>query len=156
MCFQCDNPELSYADDLDTVIMPLVRRNGWAVQGVEGRQPFAYTVGLTDCGLPELVVTGLPAAPAAGLLNDVARQVLHEDVLSCQRLPSTQGELQLLAVERPQEHLLTATALYGDDVRGTQLVWPDDRGRYPWQVGWRSRSSGQRLLGRGPTSGQCR
>ena len=155
MCFECDNPEFSCADYLDTVITPLVHRNGWAVQGVEGRHPLAYTVGLTDRGLPELVVTGLRAGPAASLLNDVARQVLQQDVTPGQRLSSAQWELQVLAVEHPQEHLLTATALYGDEVRGMQLVWPDDRGRYPWQAGHRSQRGGQRLLGRSPARDQA-
>ena len=154
MCFQCDNPELNYADYLDTVILPIVHRNGWAVQGVEGRRPFAYTVGLTDCGLPELVVPGLGAGPAAGLLNDVARQVLRHDVVPGQQLSSSHGQLQVLAVARPQEHLLTATALYGDDVRAVQLVLPDGRGRYPWQAGCRSQRGGQRLLGPSPAGGQ--
>lgn len=77
MCMRCDDPELSFDEYLDRVIVPLVRQNGWAVQGVSGRRPFAYTVGLTDCGLPELVVTGMRDGPAATLLHSVAASALH-------------------------------------------------------------------------------
>ena len=153
MCAQCDNPELTYADYLDTVIAPLVRRNGWAVQGVGGRQPFAYTVGLSVCGLPELVVTGLPDARAARLLNEVARRGLHDELFSGQRVPTSGPHVHVLAVARPHDHLLTATALYGKAVRALQLVWPDDQGRYPWQAGAQSQPSGQRLFGPIPAVG---
>ena len=148
MCWQCDNPELTYGDYLDTVILPLVHQNGWAVQGVSGRQPFAYTVGLTDCGLPELVITGMDDEAAATVLNAVARRVLRADLEVGARVDLAGLVLEVVPVQRPELHLLTATALYGDDVSGLQLVWPDDRGRYPWQVGHRSRRGGQAMLGR--------
>jgi hypothetical protein len=60
----------------------LIACHGWAVQGVQRDRihpPWAYTVGLTSNGRPELVVTGMPLAPAAQLLNDVAAHVLHAD-----------------------------------------------------------------------------
>lgn len=47
---------------------------GWAIQGVERERdhpPWAYTVGLTEYGLPELVATGLRLPRAAELLNGV-------------------------------------------------------------------------------------
>lgn len=148
MCWQCDNPELTYDDYLDTVILPLVHQNGWAVQGVSGRQPFAYTVGLTDCGLPELVITGMDEVAAATVLNAVAGQVLRADLVIGTRVHLCGLALEVIHVDRPELHLLTAMTLYGDDVRGLQLVWPDDRGRYPWEAGYRSRRAGQPLLGR--------
>jgi len=67
--------------------------------------------------LPELVVTGLRDAPAAGLRNEVARRVLHHHLLAGQRLSASGRPVHVLAVARPHDHLLTATALYGDAVR---------------------------------------
>ena len=46
----------------------MVEQYGWAIEFVEGDRvhpPWAYTVGLTLRGLPELVVTGVEA-PEAG------------------------------------------------------------------------------------------
>lgn len=149
MCMRCDDPELSFDEYLDRVIVPLVRQNGWAVQGVSGRRPFAYTVGLTDCGLPELVVTGMRDGPAATLLHSVAASALHAEPTAGERLVLPGGlTLEAVVVDRPQDHLSTALALYGDEVRALQLVWPDARGRYPWDRGHRAVRAGQPLLGR--------
>lgn len=150
MCFQCENPELTYADYLDQVILPLVRRNGWAVQGVTGRRPFAYTVGLTDCGLPELVVTGLRDGVAATVLNAAAAEHLHEQLVPGARVTAGGLALEVLPVAVPGRHLLTAFAVYGDQVSALQLVWPDGRGRYPWDLGQRPRRVVQELFGSRP------
>ncbi|HEX2291622.1 MAG TPA: DUF4262 domain-containing protein, partial [Pseudonocardiaceae bacterium] len=51
-----------------------------AIQGVEcdrDHPPWAYTVGLTEYGVPELVATGLRLPRAAELLNGVAAHSLH-------------------------------------------------------------------------------
>jgi hypothetical protein len=44
-------------------------------------------------------------------------------------------------------HLLTAVALHGPAVRGLQMVWADDRSRWPWERGFRGRRGGQPVLG---------
>ena len=75
MCWYCDHPDGSPLEYLDQ-IRDLIDRCGWAVQGVERdrvRPPWAYTVGLTAAGHPELVVTGLPLTRAADLLIGVRR-----------------------------------------------------------------------------------
>ncbi|MBW8711109.1 MAG: DUF4262 domain-containing protein, partial [Mycobacterium sp.] len=72
MCWQCDNTNGTTEEYLDE-LRATIRIHGWAVQSVEDdRLPFAYTIGLHDRGLPELLVTGLSPQPAARLLNDVA------------------------------------------------------------------------------------
>ena len=55
--------------------------------------------------------------------------------------------MEAVAVERPQDHLLLATAVYGDTVRALQLAWAGDRGRWPWEQGHGARRAGQPLLG---------
>jgi hypothetical protein len=125
---------------------------GWAVQGVErerARPPWAYTVGLTPLDLPELLITGLPLPRSAGLLNRAAPHVLRgRPPEPGERMRLVDGPLvEFVAVEHPDVHLLTALALFGDDVRGVQLVWADDRGRWPWERGFRGRRGGQPVLG---------
>ncbi|MGH3926856.1 MAG: DUF4262 domain-containing protein, partial [Pseudonocardiaceae bacterium] len=67
------------------------------MQGVEGDRihpPYAYTLGLTECGLPELVVTGLALPRAAALLNSVAEHVVHaEPPTAGERIPLVGGPL---------------------------------------------------------------
>lgn len=145
MCLQCDDPTTSFGDYLEQVVLPLVHRHGWAVQGVRGRTPLAHTVGLTECGLPELVVTGLPESAGAALLNAAVARALRDEVRPGQvlRLPAA-PVLAVIEVEQAAERLPVATALYLDAVRALQLVWPDGCGRYPWEP---SAEQGQLLLG---------
>ena len=57
MCWQCDHPHATTDDYLDELVK-IIKKNRWAVQYVEGEdRPFAYTIGLHELGLPELLVT---------------------------------------------------------------------------------------------------
>ena len=50
----------------------IMKDHGWAVQFVEdNRRPFAYTIGLHNLGLPELLVTGLQPQTAGRVLNSL-------------------------------------------------------------------------------------
>lgn len=80
MCWQCDNPQ-GTIDDYLQILREIVRDHGWAVQFVEsGQRPFAYTIGLHDKGLPELLITGLPPQNSARLLNSIAHQIVEDGV----------------------------------------------------------------------------
>ena len=57
MCWQCDHPGSTRLDYLEH-LHELIACHGWAVQGVQRDRvhpPWAYTVGLTSNGRPELV-----------------------------------------------------------------------------------------------------
>lgn len=151
MCEWCDDPMLTperFLERLSTTVAAC----GWVVQGVErerDRPPWAYTVGLTEHGRPELLVTGLPLPRAGALLNDLAEHALQTD-------PHDHGDQEWLPggvvveyvyVPHPEVHLLHAVALYGPAVTALQVVWTDDRGRWPWAAGFRGRRGGQPVLG---------
>ncbi len=144
MCWMCDRPDATFADYVDEVLQPMIDRFGWAIQAVGGSRvhaPFSYTVGLTRRGLPELVVTGKPPAEAAAVLNGLARRLRHAP------LPGelVDGRFEVVELPHPEAHLFVATGLYGEHaVRGRQLVWADEQGRWPWQPGGRG---GQPVLG---------
>jgi hypothetical protein len=58
MCWQCDNPS-DAEEDIDG-LRANVCAHGWAIKYVEDkRRPYAYTIGLHELGLPELLVTGV-------------------------------------------------------------------------------------------------
>ncbi|MFB9908517.1 DUF4262 domain-containing protein [Allokutzneria oryzae] len=143
MCWDCDNPDGDYLAHLRGII----DSHGWAVQGVEGdgvHPPWAYTVGLTPRGKPELVVTGMPFQGAAGLLNVIA----PETVQAGERIEL--GEALLIEVVElavPSAHLHVAVGLYGPEVRALQLVHADLHGRWPWERGYRGVRGGQPVLG---------
>jgi len=151
MCWQCDHPGSTWLDVLEHM-RELIACHGWAVVGVERnriRPPWAYTVGLTESGRPELVVTGMPAVLATRLLNDVAGHVLHADApVPGERVPLIGGPLiEIVEVAEPSAHLNVAVQLYGVAIRALQLVHADDHGGWPWEVGFRGVRGGQPVLG---------
>ncbi len=157
MCWACDHPQATLQDYLGH-LRSIIGTHGWAVQAVRRerlRPPLAYTVGLTAAGLPELVVTGMPAARAAGLLNTVASHALHAAMPEPgERIPLISGPLiEIVEVDLPSAHLLMAAELYGPGVRAYQVLHADDRGRWPWERGYRGVQGGQPVLGTRASAG---
>jgi hypothetical protein len=151
MCWACDHPGADHRSYLDH-IRRMITRVGWAVQYVEDDRrhaSFAYTVGLTGFGLPELVVTGLRALRAMTMLNDAADDMVSSDAPS----PGTTiamsdgSRVEVVRLPHPEAHLNIALDLYGNELRALQLVWADDRGRLPWHPVFRSNRGGQPVLG---------
>jgi hypothetical protein len=143
MCAMCasESYERVVADLAETV-----REHGWAVRVVYGegpRPPWAYTVGLAGSGLPELVVTGLPAERAVTLLNESAERLLEAGVAPRPGERPGRG-LEYVEVAEPDAHLVHAVALYGEGRSAVQLVWTDEAGRWPWE---RAAGGAQRVLG---------
>jgi Domain of unknown function (DUF4262) len=149
MCWMYDHPEASAQDYLD-VLRTKMRKNGWAVQYVESdRIPFAYTIGLHDWGLPELLVTGVSPPRASRLLNGVARDALRGLSLT----PGSQIKveagplIEIVDVDHPDAHMGWAIESGGPDVRARQLVWADGRGRWPWSAAFCDGRRRQPVLG---------
>ncbi|MGW4058512.1 DUF4262 domain-containing protein [Amycolatopsis sp. NPDC004747] len=149
MCFECENRDRpGYLDRLRGG----VAARGWLVQGVEGAGPYppwAYTIGLSGYGLPELVVTGLPMLAAGNLLNSQAAEVLRGSPPAAgERIPLRDGPLvEVVELAEPSVHLVFAAALYGPEIRALQLVHADTRGRFPWSPDYRDGQAGQPVLG---------
>ena len=150
MCWQCDNPDKTRADYLD-LLRDTIAAHGWVVQYVESaRTPFAYTVGLHDRGYPEFLVTGLAARHATWLLNLFSKRTIARG-----RVPvpgervvlPTATRVELVAVEHPDAHLYMAVGIGGRDIRAMQLVWADDRGRWPWAPDFDAGQGTQPVLG---------
>lgn len=139
MCWQCDNPDGSDEEYLD-VLRAIISEHRWAIQFVEDEQrPFAYTVGLHGMGHPELLITGLPPQTSARLLNSIAHQMVDGDMWLRPAVHiDYQNEflLEVVEVEHPDVHLKCAVGLFGARIRAFQLVWADDRRRWPWDRGW--------------------
>lgn len=154
VCWMCDHPKATRQDYLE-YIDSIVASHGWAVQAVERerlRPPYAYSVGLTEYGKPELVVTGMGVHRATHLINDVAAHVLHGRAPEPgERIPFIGGPVvEFVEVSVPSAHLIVASELYGSRLRALQLVHADDRGHWPWEAGYRGVKGGQPVLGARP------
>lgn len=150
MCWECDNPDKTSADYLE-VLRETIKKYGWAVQFIEDdRRPFAYTVGLYERRLPELLVTGLEPHMSVGLLNAIGGDMVHDNVRlqPGERLTHDGHDLlEVVGVEHPDVHLKYAIGMYGRAVTALQLVWIDDAGRWPWDRGPNRGSRIQPVLG---------
>ena len=151
MCWVCDHPRASRQDYLD-YLRGKLDEQCWIVIYVQRdryRPSFSYTVGLTDHGKPEIVVTGLPQQRAADLLNGVAAHLVHADPPPPgERVPLTDGPLiEIVRVAEPSAHLNLAVELCGPQLSALQLVYADDRGHGPWDRGFRGGRGGQPVLG---------
>jgi hypothetical protein len=147
----CDHPNATREDYLRHIGRIIVT-TGWAVQAVERdrlRPPYAYTIGLTEFGKPELVVTGMQARRSAELLNKVASHVLHgPEPEPGERVPLIDGPLiEFVEVEVPTAHLLLVGEFFEQDYRALQVVHAYDRDHWPWEASYRGLKGGQPLLG---------
>lgn len=125
-----------------------VKEHGLAIQFIfpTKEQPgpkFAYTVGMTDIGQPELVVIGLPESLAGMVFNRVfeelragtrtGQETSIEKVLSVPLLMHTADE----SLAYP--YTVQCQRYYQE--RGIkpafkQLIWPDTAGVYPHEQGF--------------------
>ncbi len=154
MCHRCDSCD----DDLDEpinefyeqVIRPKIDSFGWFIQYVSGERnaaPYAYTLGLTEHGQPELIATGVAVQQAAALLNE-GGNVLHRRPLTHgQRITVAGRRVEVVELPHPEAHLLLACDVYGPAVRAVQLVHADDSGVWPWSRSYRGGAGGQPVLG---------
>jgi hypothetical protein len=127
----------------------IIAEHGVMIQGSgggDGSLPFAYTVGLTAVGHPELMLTGsLGFQTAAVILNGLASRVLRGgarftagdvppevlvgfDVMMAGPVP---------AARLPDYPPALAKRLYGAGrVRVLQVVYQDGGHRWPWDDGY--------------------
>jgi hypothetical protein len=112
--------------------------HGWQVQFVDhDKRPFAYTVGLHNRGLPELLITGLNAQIANRVLKSLAHMIVDDGTVLAPAMHIDYEDrflIEVIEVEHPDVHLKFAVEICGPGVRALQLVWADDRGRWPWDL----------------------
>ena len=158
MCWLCDHPEATHDDYFD-LLQRKIRKKGWTVQYVESdRRPYAYTIGLHDWDVPELLMTGVSPQRAVRLLNVVAGQFIGGEVLAPGQQISLPGGplIEVVEVGHPDAHMGWAVAFGGPQIRALQLVWADGRGRWPWSADFADGRGIQPVLGCRTPGASCR
>jgi hypothetical protein len=152
MCEHCDDDDLdeTVEEFYGRLIRPMIDRYGWYIQYVYGERnaaPYAYTIGLTEHGCPELIATGVTQEEAAALLN-TGGELLHRRHLSHGARVTVAGRrVEVVVLPHPEAHLLFAGDVYGPKLTALQLVHPDESGIWPWSRGYRGGAGGQPVLG---------
>jgi Domain of unknown function (DUF4262) len=147
MCWKCDHPDSTMQEWME-LIYAAVQENGWVVQFVSDRTPFAYTIGLHERGLPELLVTGMPRERATLVLDSVAQYLIKggRPIPGERMLLGGELLLDFVQVQHPDAHLKFAVNIYGP-LRALQLVWPDEQGHRPWCAEFRNGGIRQPVFG---------
>lgn len=140
---QCQHPG---PGDMVRTIRRNVHKRGWHFTGVlsDGMAvPYVYTTGLyRTWGHPELVITGLPAEVAPGLVADVADRVADGRVFKAMDIVN--GIVvgfpvhlrQVPPAGWPGMPFTGSRMFYDGQLPAVlQIVWPDKHGRFPGQPG---------------------
>ena len=151
MCWKCDNPNGTTKDYLDELRRMMKAHHGWAVQFVEhDSRPFAYTVGLSNRGLPELLITGLNPEVSTRVLNSIAHRMADDGAFLVPAMHIDYEDrflIEVVELDHPGVHLKFAVEICGADLRALQLVWADNWGRFPWDANWSHGRRRQPVLG---------
>jgi hypothetical protein len=135
-------------------VLGLIEKHGWAVQSVLGGDlpsdpPFSYTVGLTALGHPELILIGMPSQYAQRILNSLGEEVRkgHTYLANTTTADATDPSAPVALIEvGDPSMLLVAVELY-QQVDALQVIWPDPKGRLPWDDGYPNPAWAQPFLG---------
>lgn len=118
-----------------------IATHGMSVIGVMGDPPFSYTIGLWSAGHPELIICGMEAVQAHGVLTS-ARIAMTENGLQVEEGLEAGGVLVGYAVRfkevpEPRAPLNVARRFHKSDrFPAFQLLWPDEQGRFPDEEGY--------------------
>lgn len=124
-------------DRLDAYMLGLAEKilqYGWVVQGVfpvkDGELGFAYTVGLTVAGLPELVLSGAYSEQAQNILNAAAQVHVGEELKPGVETNDI-ANVPFRVISAPHAEIGIAQRMYGPRVRAVQICWPEEDGSWP-------------------------
>jgi len=94
-------------------------------------------------------VTGLPHERVVDLLSGSAEHLPHAEAPQPgEVIPLIDGPvIEIVPVAEPTAHFPVAVELFGPKIQALQLVYADDRGHWPWDVGFRGGRGGQPVLG---------
>lgn len=125
----------------------IVARKGWAVMTIaptaadpEPRIAFAYTVGLSLKGLPELFMSGLPLDVMHPCLNSAAEAAIAEgailDGMTSDRVfGGSPAMFRSLPDEVAAERGKMASLFAPDGFEGAQVIFTDPNSLWPWDPG---------------------
>lgn len=144
----CKNPRCECCGMTDEELLERVRSDiqeygchiVWVFDDNNETSPFAYTVGLTEKGQPEVVVCGVPAELGAHICNEIYHKAVDEglELTAGVTLDNLVEGFPGILCDVSSEHEANQARNYyrNDDVRVLQFVLPDLQGNYPWDLAY--------------------
>jgi hypothetical protein len=137
-----------------TDLHALMAEHGWAVRSVMAGPDdgddveFAYTVGLTALGHPEVIILGMPAEHAQTYLNLIGEEVQGGSRFEHGTVTGefTDDDAPVVFIRAEDTDRLTAVAEVYGRIDALQMIWPDSSGHLPWQEGYNNPPETQPLL----------
>jgi hypothetical protein len=140
-CAMCDGA--SYAEVLQHYTAK-IKEHGYTVVYVSGDEeslPFAYTIGLTEKGLPEFILSGKLSAKSAYVILSIAAQ----EALTNGEIPlginttlyNIRSDFQAITAHVLEEYMLGVKNMYPSmRKRAVNIIWADENNRLPEDVGF--------------------
>ncbi len=126
----------------------------WMVLGIFGSDTspsYAYTVGLSAQGFPELIIVGLSAQKSAVILNHMGELFVDRSILPDHHLVVTEVSnmpCTLIAIDNIRFQYMNQAKFYFPRYTAMQVVIPDSKSRFPWDKEFNhAQMQGQILLG---------
>lgn len=121
-----------------------VNEAGWCIMAIDsGRRspapPYAYSVGMCNKGIPELLITGLTPQVACFTLNEICKGLVSgkfrgfddEQVSGLTPVTFKLRELHLKDVEKFLPICVQYSQHTGKPMQFMQVIFPDTKGSYP-------------------------
>ena len=141
MEYKCQGP-IDKATVEDTI-----ENYGFQIVGIlpsEEHEPFAYTVGLREEGLPDVILSGIGEPEKVHNLIWNCVKFMRKNKEGFYGVTNELANIPLLiarcsgepAKDLYEERVGIAMQYYGEETPFVQIIWPDTEGRYPFHQGY--------------------
>jgi len=125
-------------------ITSMIAQSGHAIIATDdGHRSFAYTIGLTEQDLPEVIIFGMNQQYAGFYLNEAARIMKEQGAFADGSVNNDLSHLPCgfkeVSAEQAEGYALQALYRYEDcpvPPKFIQMVVPDREGKLPWDEGY--------------------
>lgn len=133
----------------------LIKEYGYTVifvfagESDEDSAPFAYTVGLTEKGHPEMIVFGMPHTTAHRLISLAVEQLLEDKLVigePVSEIATCDMIFQHVEPSRAADYIYQANDRAKRDLPAIQMVWPDRNGKFPWDADFEKEFEGKQIM----------
>lgn len=137
----CNCPE---PGEIQKNIASDIEKIGWALQPVladDDYPGFIYSIGMHYYGKPEIILLGVRLDHSIKIMSAACNQAIrstdaytHGMVVNVAKMPTV---IRNVSDVQKKKHFYQAYYHYRHwDFSTVQLIWPDTKGKFPWETGF--------------------